>query len=127
MFCSNCGNKMEDTAQFCGNCGTSTISHPQNNEIIKAKTVRSGVRIFLGLVIAVIVFGILGKVIMVIVGIIGSLLGVDSSEGLRDVESAGNILGLVGGAYIANQVYVSIAGKNRNSKSKKWYQFKGFM
>ena len=29
MFCNNCGSKLEESAKFCGKCGTVVIRHEQ--------------------------------------------------------------------------------------------------
>lgn len=128
MNCKNCNNSLPEGTKFCGKCGTKVVSDTAEiAQVVKTKTV-SGIRIFLGIVVALVVFGILGKALMFIFNIIPVLLfGIDSTEGLKDAEAFGNIIGFVGAAYLANLVYVAIAGKDRSGEKKKWYQFGGFM
>jgi hypothetical protein len=121
MNCTNCGNPVSEGVKFCGKCGT-----PIGATAVKKKAVR-GVRVFIGIVVAIFIFGILAKALGVIINISGALAGVDSTEGLRTLDDVANIVGFLGGAYLANLVYISIAGKDRSSEKKKWYQFAGFM
>jgi len=126
MDCTNCNNSLPDGAKFCGKCG-----HPVNSTSeakIVAKNAVSGFRIFVGIIVALIVYGILAKALMVIINIGFVLLfGIDTTEGLGDAEAFANIIGFVVGAYLANLVYIAIAGKDRSEEKKRWYQFGGFM
>ena len=126
MNCKNCGNEILDNKKFCGECGKLIENNPKIN-VINKKTI-SGVRIAMGIIVALFVFGGLAQAIGIIVNVcIVLLFGIDSAEGLRDAEAMGNIIGFVGGAVLANLVYVSIAGKDTSLEKKKWYQFAGFM
>ncbi len=128
MNCKKCNNLLPDEAKFCGKCGAKIVNDVA--EIIQAvntKTV-SGLRITVGIILALFVFGALAKALMIIIKIgLVLLFGIESTEGYADAEAVGNILGFIGGAYLANLVYVAIAGKDRSGKKKKWYQFGGFM
>ena len=44
MFCSNCGNKLDDNAKFCSNCGNQagTISMPKLNNSDKEIVIKEG-------------------------------------------------------------------------------------
>lgn len=119
MNCKNCNNSLPEGTKFCGKCGTKVVSDTAEiAQVVKTKTV-SGIRIFLGIVVALVVFGILGKALMFIFNIIPVLLfGIDSTEGLKDAEAFGNIIGFVGAAYLANLVYVAIAGKDRSGEKE---------
>lgn len=126
MECKNCNNSLPDGAKFCGKCGKPVDLNQKINSATK-KTV-SGIRIFIGIVVAIFVFGGLAKALAIIVNVVIVLLfGIDSTEGLRDVEAVANIVGFVVGACLANLVYISIAGKDTSLEKKKWYQFAGFM
>lgn len=127
MNCEYCHNPIPDGAKFCGKCGKS-VDENREAILVKKKAI-GGVRIIMGIIVALIVFGILAKAIVVIVSITAVLLGVSSTEGLRNADSVANILGFIGGAYLADLVYISIAGKDKSpdQKKKKWYQFAGFM
>ena len=62
----------------------------------------------MGIITALFVFGGLAQAIGIFVNVcIVLLFGIDSA----DAEAIGNIIGFVGGAVLANLVYVSIAGK----------------
>lgn len=126
MNCKNCNNQIFEGTKFCGKCGKS-IDTDSDVALVKRKTV-SGFRITIGIIIALLVFGALGKALMVIFKIVTVLLfGIESTEGYADAEAVGNILGFIGGTYLANLVYIAIAGKDRSGEKKKWYQFGGFM
>ena len=45
MYCSKCGNVLEDTARFCDKCGNPTGVGEVNNNIVKEKRVDNEVRI----------------------------------------------------------------------------------
>ncbi|OGF44177.1 hypothetical protein A2555_00065 [Candidatus Falkowbacteria bacterium RIFOXYD2_FULL_39_16] len=126
MNCKYCNNQISDGQKFCGKCGK-PVNLDSDVALVKAKTI-SGFRKAIGIIIALLVFGALGKALMVIIKIGTVLLfGIESTEGYADAEAIGNILGFVGGAYLANLVYIAIAGKDRSGEKKKWYQFGGFM
>jgi hypothetical protein len=126
MNCTNCDNPIVNGAKFCGECGN-PIDSTAEDKIVANKAV-SGLRVFIGIIVALLVFGILAKALMVIINI-GSVLlfDIDSTIELENIEALANILGFVGGAYLASLVYVVIAGKDRSGEKKKWYQFAGFM
>ena len=44
MFCTNCGNKLDDNAKFCSNCGNQagTISMPKLNNSDKEIVIKEG-------------------------------------------------------------------------------------
>jgi hypothetical protein len=128
MNCKNCNNPLPDGAKFCGKCGEKVVNKTAEiAQAVQTKTV-SGLRITAGIIIALLVFGGLGKALMVIIKI-GSVLlfGIESTEGYDNAEAIGNILGFIGAAYLANLVYIAIAGKDKSGEKKKWYQFGGFM
>ena len=128
MNCSKCNSPLSDGEKFCGKCGAKVLNDTDEAvKVLKNKTV-SGSKKFLGIIFGLIVFGVLGKALMVIIKI-GSILlfNLESTEALDNAEAIGNILGFIGGAYFANLVYVAIAGKDRSGEKKKWYQFGGFM
>ncbi len=128
MNCKNCNNPLPDSAKFCGKCGAKAVSETAEIvQAVKTKTV-NGLRITVGIILALLVFGGLGKALMVIIKIGAVLLfGIESTEGYDNAEAIGNILGFIGAAYLANLVYIAIAGKDRSGEKKKWYQFGGFM
>jgi len=128
MNCKNCDNKLIEGAKFCGKCGAKIVSDTAEiAQVVKTKTMR-GARIFIGVIVALLVFGGLGKALMVIINIVLVLIfNIESTEGYANAEATGNILGFIGGAYLANLAYISIAGKDRSAEKKKWYQFAGFM
>lgn len=128
MNCKNCNNPLPDGAKFCGKCGAKAVSETAEiAQAVKTKTV-NGLRITVGIILALLVFGGLGKALMVIIKIGAVLLfGIESTEGYDNAEAIGNILGFIGAAYLANLVYIAIAGKDRSGEKKKWYQFGGFM
>jgi len=128
MNCKNCNNPLPDGAKFCGKCGEKVVNRTAEiAQAVKTKTV-SGLRITAGIIIALFVFGGLGKALMVIIKI-GSVLlfGIESTEGYDNAEAVGNILGFIVAAYLANLVYIAIAGKDKSGEKKKWHQFEGFM
>ncbi len=126
MNCKNCNNQILEGSKFCGTCGK-PIDTDSDVALVKRKTV-SGFRIIIGIIVALLVFGALSKALMVIIKIATVLLfGVESTAGYADAEAVGNILGFIGGAYLANLVYIAIAGKDKSGEKKKWYQFGGFM
>lgn len=128
MNCKNCNNSLPDGAKFCGKCGAKVASETAEiAQVVKTKTV-SGLRIIIGIIVALLVFGVLGNALMVLIKI-GSVLlfGIESTEGYANAEAIGNILGFIGGIYLASLTYIAIAGKDRSGEEKKWYQFGGFM
>lgn len=126
MNCKYCNNQIFDGQKFCGRCGK-PVSSDLDVALVKKKTV-SGFRKAIGIIVALLVFGALGKALMVIINFgVVLLFGIESTEGYANAEAIGNILGFIGGAYLANLVYIAIAGKDKSGEKKKWYQFGGFM
>lgn len=126
MNCKNCNNQISEGTKFCGKCGK-PVSSDSDVVLVKKKTV-SGFRIAVRIIVALLVFGALGKALMVIINFgVVLLFGIESTEGYANAEAIGNILGFIGGAYLANLVYIAIAGKDKSGEKKKWYQFGGFM
>lgn len=130
MYCENCKSPLLGEEKFCGKCGSKVTSDTvEIFRTIKIKAV-NGIKIFLNIAVFLFILGILTKASTVIVTIITNiltvLLGVNSNEGLDNIEAITNILSLLSGAYLAHFVYTSMIGKVMSSEKKKWYQFAYF-
>ena len=132
MNCKRCNNALSGDAKFCGKCAEPVVVDTQVVvERVKAKTASVGIKI-MGIVVALFVLGVFGKILMVIFGVIGSLVlslfGVHGTDNVETAKDLGNILGLVFGVVLADKTYRRIIGRKEEknlSKPKKWYQFKG--
>jgi hypothetical protein len=134
MFCQNCGKNLSDEAKFCAECGNAISTSLPNSSVenvnIKTKSAAintakevgtkavSVTRKIIGFFLGLIIFGIFSKVIIFLVAIISALgLGVvgihisENTEALKDVDALGNILGFVGGGYVAIKTYYIVVGK----------------
>jgi hypothetical protein len=72
-------------------------------------------RIALGLVIAFFVFGILGKAFAFVISAVGAAVLVGSDRAQNNLDAAANIVGFLGGLYVASRCYRWIAGIPRAS------------
>lgn len=114
---------LPDGVKFCDKCGIKVLSDAAEiAQGVKIKTV-SGFRIIIGIIAALLAFGVLSAALRLILKI-GAvfLFGAESIEGYNNAEAIGNILGFIGGAYLSYLVYIAITEKDRIKEKKKWYQ-----
>ena len=91
-------------------------------------------RTILGFILGLVVFAISGKILMVSIGEVCSLVlgiaGVHGPDNVQTSQDVGNIFGLIAGVYIGNKVYKKMTRKNVDPNApiikKKWWQFGGF-
>lgn len=90
MYCSNCGNKLEEGALFCGNCGTKVGA--ENNAIKSTSTEKKDSKDLISLILGICSFllGWLLNIFMLPVSIVGLILGIKSKE-----NGAKKIIGII--------------------------------
>ena len=96
MYCSSCGNKLEDNSKFCPKCG-----HEMNNnvktyesEVDKSIEGKRTASIVLGILSLVGVFIIIFAPISLILGIIGLILAIKANHVVKN--TAGIVLNAIG-------------------------------
>lgn len=95
MYCVNCGNKLENNAKFCTNCGTGV-----NKEELKVEEVNNNIQSDSSSGTASLVLGIISLILFcipiigLVLGIISMVLGGNSKKGNN--KSVGFVLGMAG-------------------------------